>query len=253
MPDGVYDLLVIGSGPAGQKAAIQAAKLGRRVAVIERSHMVGGVCVNTGTIPSKTLREAVVYLTGLSAALPLRPELPDRRSDDHDRRSAAGEPGRDRAARSTSSATSSRGTTSSSSAGRRGSSTRTRSRSRTETAPNAGSSGGAIVVATGTIPSRPDGVEFDERTVLDSDGILNLDRIPSSLVVVGAGVIGIEYASMFAALGTRVTVDRAARAPARVLRRGDRRGAAVPPARPRRRVPFRRVGERGRAPRPAAP
>ena len=60
------DLLVIGSGPAGQKAAIQAAKLGKRVAVIERRHMVGGVCTNTGTLPSKTLREAVVYLTGMS-------------------------------------------------------------------------------------------------------------------------------------------------------------------------------------------
>ena len=61
-----YDLVVIGSGPAGQKAAIQAAKLGRRVAVVERRHMVGGVCVNTGTLPSKTLREAVLYLTGMS-------------------------------------------------------------------------------------------------------------------------------------------------------------------------------------------
>src|SRR3954454_4372814 len=61
-----FDMLVLGSGPAGQKAAIQAAKLGRRVAVVERRDMVGGVCTNTGTIPSKTLREAVVYLTGLS-------------------------------------------------------------------------------------------------------------------------------------------------------------------------------------------
>ncbi|MDX6376819.1 MAG: transhydrogenase, partial [Gaiellaceae bacterium] len=61
---GDWDLIVIGSGPAGQKAAIQAAKLGRRVALVERRHMVGGVCTNTGTIPSKTLREAVLYLTG---------------------------------------------------------------------------------------------------------------------------------------------------------------------------------------------
>ena len=60
------ELLVIGSGPAGQRAAIQAAKLGRRTALVERKHMIGGVCVNTGTIPSKTLREAVVYLTGMS-------------------------------------------------------------------------------------------------------------------------------------------------------------------------------------------
>lgn len=61
-----YDLLVIGSGPGGQKAAIAAAKLGRRAAIVERTDMVGGVCINTGTIPSKTLREAIVYLTGLS-------------------------------------------------------------------------------------------------------------------------------------------------------------------------------------------
>ena len=61
-----YDLIVIGSGPGGQKAAIAAAKLGKSVAVVERGRMLGGVCVNTGTIPSKTLREAVVYLTGMS-------------------------------------------------------------------------------------------------------------------------------------------------------------------------------------------
>src|SRR5690606_1645492 len=63
-----------------------------------------------------------------------------------------------------------------------------------------------IVIATGTRPARPDSVEFDDRTVIDSDGIINLDRIPETMVVVGAGVIGIEYASMFAALGTKVTV-----------------------------------------------
>ena len=61
-----YDLVVIGSGPAGQKAAIAAAKLGKRAAVVERRDMVGGVCINTGTVPSKTMREAVLYLTGLS-------------------------------------------------------------------------------------------------------------------------------------------------------------------------------------------
>src|ERR1700754_807421 len=61
-----FDLLVLGSGPGGQKAAIAGAKLGRRVGLVERKHMVGGVCVNTGTIPSKTLREAVIYLTGMS-------------------------------------------------------------------------------------------------------------------------------------------------------------------------------------------
>ncbi|HZB51751.1 MAG TPA: FAD-dependent oxidoreductase, partial [Mycobacteriales bacterium] len=61
-----FDLLVLGSGPGGQKAAIAGAKLGRRVGIVERKHMVGGVCINTGTIPSKTLRESVLYVTGLS-------------------------------------------------------------------------------------------------------------------------------------------------------------------------------------------
>ena len=64
MPEYDYDLLVIGSGPAGQRAAIQASKLDKRVAIIERGEVVGGVCINTGTIPSKTLREAVLYLSG---------------------------------------------------------------------------------------------------------------------------------------------------------------------------------------------
>ena len=65
-PEYDYDLLVIGSGPGGQKAAIGAAKLGKRACIVERRNMIGGVCVNTGTIPSKTLREAVIYLTGMS-------------------------------------------------------------------------------------------------------------------------------------------------------------------------------------------
>jgi pyruvate/2-oxoglutarate dehydrogenase complex dihydrolipoamide dehydrogenase (E3) component len=71
-----YDLIVLGSGPAGQKAAIQAAKLGRRAVVVEKRDLVGGVCTNTGTIPSKTLREAVLYLTGLSQRTDLWPGVP---------------------------------------------------------------------------------------------------------------------------------------------------------------------------------
>jgi pyruvate/2-oxoglutarate dehydrogenase complex dihydrolipoamide dehydrogenase (E3) component len=76
-----YDLVVIGSGPGGQKAAVAAAKLGKSVAVIERGRM-GGVCVNTGTIPSKSMREAVVYLTGLNQRETLRRQLP-RQGQDH--------------------------------------------------------------------------------------------------------------------------------------------------------------------------
>ena len=199
-----YDLLAIGSGPAGQKAAIQAAKLGRRAAVVERSQMVGGVCVNTGTIPSKTLREAVVHLTGIShRALygqsyrvkdvltiedllsrarhvieseidVIRDQLRRNRVDlvhgsasfrDEHTVAVTAADGSERMLRAD-----------------------------------------HIVVATGTVPSRPADVDFDDRTILDSDSILCLERIPASLVMVGAGVIGIEYASMFAAIGTKVTV-----------------------------------------------
>jgi NAD(P) transhydrogenase len=200
-----YDLVVIGSGPGGQKAAIAAAKLGKSVAVIERSRMLGGVCVNTGTIPSKTLREAVVYLTGMnqrelygasyrvkekitpgdllartqhvinkeidvvrSQLMRNRIELyvgHGRFVDEHT--ILVEDPSR---------------------------------------AERITVGGRNIVIATGTKPARPPGVEFDEERVLDSDGILDLKFIPSSMVVVGAGVIGIEYASMFAALGTKVTV-----------------------------------------------
>jgi len=200
-----YDLVVIGSGPGGQKAAIAAAKIGKTVAVVERGRMLGGVCVNTGTIPSKTLREAVVYLTGMSQRelygasyrvkakiTPadllartahvigkeqdvVRSQLMRNRIDlieGHGRFVDAHtilveEP----------------------------------SRSERTTI-----SGEYVVIATGTKPARPAGVEFDENRVLDSDGILDLKSLPTSMVVVGAGVIGIEYASMFAALGTKVTV-----------------------------------------------
>ncbi len=199
-----YDVLVLGSGPGGQKAAIAAAKLGRRVAVVERRSMVGGVCINTGTIPSKTLREAVLYLTGMNMRdlygqnyrvkdditvtdllsrtqhvigreiEVIRSQLfrngvdllhgTARFVDDH----LVSVQLDDDAERRVSAA--------------------------------------KIVIATGTRPARPATVAFDDVRILDSDGILLLTTIPRSLVVVGAGVIGIEYASMFAALGSRVTV-----------------------------------------------
>jgi NAD(P) transhydrogenase len=204
VPEAAYDLLVIGSGPAGQKAAIQAAKLGRRVAMIERGHMVGGVCVNTGTIPSKTLREAVVYLTGHTQRSLYGQSY--RLKDDvtiHDllwRAKHVVEQEvdviRDQLARNHVELV--HGTARFVDAATLAVSDSSGVERRLE--------GNAVVVATGTVPSRPPDVEFDDRSVLDSDGILNLDRIPASLVVVGGGVIGLEYASMFAALRTRVTV-----------------------------------------------
>ncbi len=200
-----YDMVVIGSGPGGQKAAIASAKLGKSVAVVERGQMIGGVCVQTGTIPSKTLREAVLYLTGMSqrelygasyrvkekitpADLLARTQHVIGREVDVVRNQLM----RNRIdllighARFIDSHT-----------------IEVEDPSRRE---KITISGKYVVVATGTRPARPSGVEFDEERVLDSDGILDLKVLPTSMVVVGAGVIGIEYASMFAALGTKVTV-----------------------------------------------
>jgi NAD(P) transhydrogenase len=200
-----FDLAVIGSGPGGQKAAIMAAKLGRKVCVIDSRTMVGGVCVNTGTIPSKTLREAVVYLTGMQmrdlygasyrvkeeitiADLLTRLQHVIGRETEVIRSQLLRNhielvPGHASFLDPHTLAVEMEGS----------------SALRTMTADK-------IVVATGTVPARPAHVEFDGERVLDSDQILTLERVPDSLVVVGAGVIGVEYASIFAALGTRVTL-----------------------------------------------
>ncbi|QXJ20186.1 Si-specific NAD(P)(+) transhydrogenase [Actinomadura graeca] len=199
-----FDLLVLGSGPGGQRAAIAAAKLGRRVAIVDRREMIGGVCINTGTIPSKTLREAVLYLTGLSqrelygqsyrvkdeitvADLGMRTQHVIGREVDVIRSQLARNhvtvvPGMGHFLDPNTIGV-----------------TGGQDRERKITADR-------VVIATGTTPARPGTVEFDDRTVIDSDGILHMDRVPETMVVVGAGVIGIEYASMFAALGTKVTV-----------------------------------------------
>jgi NAD(P) transhydrogenase len=198
-----YDLLVIGCGPAGQKAAIQAAKLGRRAAIVER-RQVGGVCVMTGTIPSKTLRESVVYLTGLSQrgiygqSYRVKEDITieDLRARANDVIRTEIDVIRDQLVRNH---------------------VTLMDGSARFVDPNTvvveRSDGGErkveaehIVIATGTKASRPASVEFDDRTVFDADGLMGVERIPGALVVVGGGVIGIEYASMFAALGTKVTV-----------------------------------------------
>jgi NAD(P) transhydrogenase len=195
-----FDLLVIGSGPAGQKAAIQGAKLGHRIGLIERREL-GGVSVNWGTIPSKTLREAVVYLTGMSQRatygqsyrvkeeitvddLRLRTEQVIEREVDVVR---------DQLMRNHVQVV-------------QGSARFLDPHTVVVSPDERRLSAERIVIATGTRPARPPAVEFDDRTILDSDSLLRLDRLPASVVVVGAGVIGIEYASMFAALGAKVTV-----------------------------------------------
>ncbi|MGI8702028.1 MAG: Si-specific NAD(P)(+) transhydrogenase [Nocardioidaceae bacterium] len=197
-----YDLLVVGSGPGGQRAAVAAAKLGKRVAVVDRRNMVGGVCINTGTIPSKTLREAVLYLTGMT------------------QRDMYGSSYRLKEDISVSDLTARTQHV----IGREVEVVRSQlvrnhihllAGTATFVDPHTLLVSGAdrltvsadkIVLAPGTRPARPSHVEFDNQHIVDSDGILELESIPATMLIVGAGVIGIEYASMFAALGTRVTV-----------------------------------------------
>jgi NAD(P) transhydrogenase len=198
-----YDLVVIGTGPAGQRAAIQAAKAGRRVAVIERREVVGGTCINTGTIPSKTMREAVLHLSGFlyqgiygvnyrvkdaitMADLSFRVQQVIKNEldvtqaqlfrngikilygtatfvDAHTVRIAG-------------------------------------------TAGELLCQGDAFVIATGTRPAESPTVPVNGRTVILSDGVMQMPELPKSLVVVGGGVIGVEYTCMFAALGVRVVL-----------------------------------------------
>jgi NAD(P) transhydrogenase len=199
-----FDMLVIGSGPGGQKAAIAAAKLGRRVAVVERPDRVGGVSIHTGTIPSKTLREAVLYLTGLTQrdlygqSYRLKDEITVADLTARTQHVVGREVDVIRSQLSRNQVALVAGT------GRfvddhTVSVCDVTGQERLLTAQN-------IVIATGTRPARPDLVEFDEQTILDSDNVINLERVPRSMVIVGAGVIGLEYASMFAALGSKVTV-----------------------------------------------
>jgi NAD(P) transhydrogenase len=199
-----YDLLVIGSGPAGQKAAIQAAKLRKRVAIIEKEPVVGGASVNTGTLPSKTLKDAIYYLHGFKLRsfpnvsyslkktltfrdLMTRKDLVTKKELDvvtnqlerndveiiHGLASFV-DPHTIQVLQRTGQVEQCR-------------------------APY-------IVIATGSRPRAAEGIPFNNVTVCDSDSILSTETIPKTMVVVGGGVIGCEYASMFAAFGIKVTL-----------------------------------------------
>lgn len=198
-----YDLIVIGSGPAGEKAAIEAAQLHKTVAIVERRSVQGGVCLHTGTIPSKTLRETVMYIAGLRQRsvygfmgafkqnltpreLMYRKDQVIRQELDVIQQNMA--------------------------------------RLGIEVIHGAGAivdphtvevrgdddnrtlKGSAIIISTGTHSFRPDHIVFDGRLIYDAETILDLDIIPRTLTIVGGGVIGCEYASIFAHLGVRVTV-----------------------------------------------
>jgi NAD(P) transhydrogenase len=199
-----FDFIVIGSGPAGQRAAIQAAKLGKRVAIIDRHGMLGGVSVHTGTIPSKTLREAALYLSGwdqrglygqnyrLKADLTIDDlkqrlhitlnheikvihnqlvrngvEIIEGTAEFSDAHTvlATAEDGRQQSCRAR-----------------------------------------KFLIAVGSRPHRPDAVPFDDVRIIDSDALLTLQHLPSRMIVVGAGVIGIEYATIFNTLDVKVTL-----------------------------------------------
>ena len=202
-----FDLLCIGSGPAGQRAAIQAAKLGKRVAVVEKRPSMGGVCLDMGTIPSKTFREAVCSLAQGNGQFSHGPAFRRDLNPTH-RLSVEGLLHRmGMVARRESQVIEQqlcrndvqliRGEASFS--GLHTLVVTSTEGQRTVTASN-------ILIAVGTYPASPPGVPVDGDIILTSDDVVRLRRLPKKLVVVGGGIIGIEYASMFAALQVEVIV-----------------------------------------------
>ena len=198
-----FDLVVIGCGPAGEKAGAQAAYFGKRVAVIERDRNVGGSCINTGTVPSKTLRESALYFSGLKQRglygidYSLKENLSVQDFMHHER--AVVEMERQRILKNLElhHIELVRGQA---------------SFEDTHTVAVSGASGArrlrgeVILIATGSRPHRPPEIAFDDVHTFDSDTFLQMDRIPKSLAVIGGGVIGCEYASIFMALGVEVTL-----------------------------------------------
>lgn len=199
-----YDLVVIGSGPAGRRAAVQAAKLGKRVLVIEGRRRVGGVSVHTGTIPSKTLRETALNLSGWR----------ERGFYGHSYRVKQDIDGGDLSIRLAKTLEHEvnvlehqfhRNTIRTLS----GSARFAGPHDLIVTRPDGSEitvTGTRILIAVGTVPHRPDTIPFDDMHVVDSDRIVEMPRVPRSLAVIGAGVIGIEYATIFSALDVPVTL-----------------------------------------------
>ncbi|MGO9893523.1 MAG: Si-specific NAD(P)(+) transhydrogenase [Bryobacteraceae bacterium] len=198
-----YDLIVIGSGPAGQRAAIQGAKSGRRVVVIEQREIVGGACVNTGTIPSKTMREAVMHLSGYEYqgiyGINYRVKEKITMADLGFRVSQVIKTEVD----VTQAQLSRNGVEIIYARASFLDATHVRvenSRGQQDLeAPK-------IIIATGTKPAISPTVPVNGKTIINSDQILELAEIPKNLIVVGGGVIGVEYTCMFAILGSRVTL-----------------------------------------------
>src|SRR6201996_1278625 len=199
----VYDLIVIGSGPAGQRAAIYGAKLGKRVAVVESREVVGGVCINTGTIPSKTMREEVLHLSGYNyksiygmnyrvkeritmADLAFRVQHVIKTEIDV----TDAQLSRNNVEVLTGTASFEDPT--------HVKVTNTRGASVYE--------GKNVIIATGTKPASSPKVPINGTSIVNSDQVLSLANLPKTMIIVGGGVIGVEYCCMFAALGVRVTL-----------------------------------------------
>lgn len=198
-----YDLVVIGGGPAGEKGATKAAYYGKRVALIERALYLGGAGINTGTVPSKTLRESALYFSGLQqrGLYGIDYSLKDNLSirDFMHREQLVVENEREIIEQNIRS-------------------------HKIELVHGDASlkdnhtvlikttngemeiSGDVILIATGSSPHHPVEIPFDHKLIYDSDSILHMDRIPKTMAVVGGGVIGTEYASIFTALGIQVTL-----------------------------------------------
>ncbi len=198
-----YDLIVIGSGPGGQRAAIQAAKFGKRVAIIEKRAAVGGVCINTGTIPSKTMREAVLHLSGFyyqnfyGANYHVKDVVTMSDLNYRVHRVIENEVAviQDQLQRNGVDLLHGMGSFLDTHHLQVDNGT---GRNQLE--------GANILIATGTKPAVNAKVPVNGRTIIDSDQILDMTQLPKTLIVVGGGVIGVEYACMFATLGVRVTI-----------------------------------------------
>src|SRR5580704_9629896 len=199
-----YDLVVIGSGPAGQKAAINAAKQGKRVAVIERAGMIGGASVHTGTIPSKTVRDAVLYLTGFNERAFYGQ---DYRLREHISKDEIASRVRTIVTREThlvQSQFSRNHIVMLDGTGRflDPHTVEITSASGTTTVVQ----GTYILIASGTRPAQSPSIPIDGKRIVDTDRLPELSDLPREIIVIGGGIIGLEYASMFAALEIRVTL-----------------------------------------------
>ena len=198
-----YDLLVIGCGPAGQRAAVQAAKLRKRVGIIDKREVVGGVCVNTGTIPSKSIKEAVLYLSGFrqrsiyGAGYRVKADI-----EMHDLTFRCNrimqteiEVIKSQLQRNHIEVITGHARFIDQHTLEVQSSTEVMKRTADK-----------IVVAVGAEPFKPSHIAFNGKSIFTSDDVLTMERLPREMLVVGGGVIGTEYGSMFAALGVNVTI-----------------------------------------------